>query len=250
MADCLFCDRAGATVEHLLSLKWLERLMPHGPYNFIHETSEQGDVTSRSFTRRRPEVATRAVCARCNNEWMNELDLAAQPMLEAMVEGRKLDLNDVVKKRIVASWVCKVSILIDSMQTTEPALAPEHAHWLRKECSPPPGWRVWLAAISSFTEHHAAFGGFTLIRPEGRGYLGTIALNHFVAQVIVLPKGESEGRHPANDGVAALWPPTRAPVSWPPLRQLADTNELSDFARVLAAFPVQMDSPPPRIPLP
>jgi hypothetical protein len=250
VTECLFCGSAGGTKEHLLSTAWLERLMPNaGPYNFKHTTTDQGHEREFAYSKKRPEVVTRGVCAACNNGWMNTLDLDAQPMLTTMVAGQKLSIEDLLNKVLIANWITKVAILVDSMQPSEAALASDHASWLFDHRVPPPGWHIWLAAMRQIADHQVTIGGFTLMRPEGRGYLGTIGVNHFVAQVMVLPPAEPVGTHPSEGQVVNLWPPSDVPLGWPPSRPLETAADLDAFGRVVAGVPVVDDSPPPQVPL-
>jgi hypothetical protein len=250
MPDCLFCDRSGVTREHVLSLAWLE---PHMPtldgYHFNIMRNEQGAVRNTRFKTQRPEVVRRAVCAECNSGWMNNLDLETQPMLTTMLTGRPLSLRELPNKARLAAWVSKIAMLIDSMQNEEPALAPDHARWLYTQRTPPPGWNIWLASLAAYPEHHATLGAFTLIRPEGRGFLATMSVNHFVAQAMVLPPAEPVGSHPMPDHVVQLWPPRPEALDWPPRTHLSDPDELERFGTIVAGGPVQTSNPPPQVPL-
>jgi hypothetical protein len=250
VTKCLFCAKPGATREHVLSLAWLTRVMPStGAYKFDRMAEDQGRVNRQRYERRKPEVVRRAVCSTCNNGWMNELDQGTQPVVTAMIMGNRVAIADVVNKTSVAAWICKVSLLVDSMQEVEGALASSHAHYLYAQRVPPPGWRIWLAALDRFDEHHVTLGAFTLVRPQGRGYLGTIGINHLVAQVMVLPAEEADGTHPMPKHVVPLWPPTAEPTTWPPLEALHDDNALEQFGRIVAGVPMKMESPPPQVPL-
>jgi hypothetical protein len=250
MARCLFCSAPGASREHVLALAWLTRLMPSvGPYKFDRISEEQGLVKRDRYEKRKPEVVRRAVCATCNNGWMNELDQATQPLVTAMVTGNRVAIGDIVHWTRLAAWVSMVSMIVESMQEQEGALSPAHAHYLYREQLPPPGWKMWLAALERFDEHHVTLGGFTLIRPRGRGYLGTIGIDHFVAQVMVLPADERDGTHPMREHVVQSWPPTPSPTVWPPPRLLRDAAELETFGRIVAGEALKMDEPPPQVPL-
>jgi hypothetical protein len=89
---------------------------------------------------------------------------------------------------------------------------------------------------------------FTLIRPQGLGFLFTTAINQLVAQALVLPRNEPAGLHPYAAHVIQLWPCAREPLAWPPEAQLTE-DELVRLSEFAAGFAVTMSDPPPRMPI-
>lgn len=223
--------------------------MPSTDYNFRLDREDHAGVVRTEYKAASPEIVKRGVCQRCNNGWMNRLDLDAQPMLTAMADGKRFPVTELPNKVLLAQWICKVVLVFDRMQEDEPALTDDHAEWLFRERTPPPDWKIWLAALATFPEYHATLGAFTLIRPQGRGFLATIGINHFVAQALVLPASEPVGAHPMASHVVLLWPPPLAPVDWPPPVLLQTPAELESFGRIIAGEALHVTEPPPRVPL-
>jgi hypothetical protein len=66
MANCVFCGGVGRSREHILSLAWLQGVMPStGPYEFLIQRHDQGDVQEKRLKMRKPEFVTRRVCRTC-----------------------------------------------------------------------------------------------------------------------------------------------------------------------------------------
>ena len=57
----------------------------------------------------------RVVCKTCNNGWMNELEIAAKPILTKLMEGHQfqLDEND---QRILSEWIVMKSLVAEHSQ--------------------------------------------------------------------------------------------------------------------------------------
>lgn len=114
------------------------------PFDYFVRRDDQGKRDERLLKRRRPELVTKSVCRTCNSGWMNDLDLAAQPLLNPMTQGQAVNLQ-LPEVNLLAAWLCKTAIVTDTAQPDGPALGQDHARYLLSRRTPPAGWRLWLA---------------------------------------------------------------------------------------------------------
>ena len=116
---CVFCDGAsGASLsrEHVLP-NWLRRLFPRSPsdthtHGVVSWAAGEGDILSPpqvASTQRSGQAGTRkvrAVCKKCNNEWLSVMEQDTQPLLESLILGERR-IIDLPEQPKLAAWVAK-----------------------------------------------------------------------------------------------------------------------------------------------
>lgn len=248
MPLCLFCElRPGHTVEHLFSEAWLQKVMPSvDPYKVELVRVNQGERFEKIFHRSRPEIEVAGFCDHCNNGWMNDLDLAVQPLLTTMLRGQRRRLDEMTAP--LSTWVCKTAMVADCMLET-PTLSQEHRDYLFNYREPPPGWRIWLARVEAAPQHRILVAPITLIRPSGLGYVFTAILDQLAIQALVLPIDETSHTHPMEpEIVQPLWPMPTTRIAWPEVRALRG-HELAAFSDWVAGAPLSVENPPCPMPV-
>jgi hypothetical protein len=95
-----------------------------------------------SWTSDEAEVVVRAVCARCNNDWMNDLDQEVEPLIVPLIRNDVLPLSD-EERTLLARWATKIGLLLEhtrsvSALTRRRALVPPEAHHEFRRTQLPP----------------------------------------------------------------------------------------------------------------
>lgn len=110
MAKCMFCNqdlcKGNSSVEHIFRKSWLSRL-GHSKTN-VGFVAMSGAVVveERDFVATSHVVGS--VCNKCNNGWMNDLDLLVEPTLFAMIESKKFQMSKEEAQNI-CRWILKVA---------------------------------------------------------------------------------------------------------------------------------------------
>ncbi len=238
IAGCVFCGGGPLSAEHVFSRRWIERFSP-GATSHTHELVRsvapgEPDVR-RTYTTKLPEgmVVNGAVCERCNSGWMNDLDLAIQPLLNAIVDGEDVPVS-ADQRRMLATWACKIALVMhagtgDSTLPTDIFLA------FASKPEPLPAAVVLVAEqaeIDGETRQTATplYGGPDAW-DEAAAFAGTFRIQHLVVQVrLPLRLGLSpEVRPEDRDLVSQLWPDDGS-VRWPPPRPIQDEEAFRRFA--------------------
>lgn len=172
-----------------------------------------------------------AVCATCNNEWLNQLEEAAAPLLTPLLDGDRVAISPLVQA-IIGCWAYKTTVAFDACQTGKAdgrRIAAEHGtRRFYDDQRPPPGASVWLGrfakdTITGFALPHLRV---QLLAPqppvvEQGAERFTFVFGHLLLQVIA-PYEPSE-THPflsyalADDDVPLVrcWPPNDDDVLFP-----------------------------------
>lgn len=272
MADgarrCAFCGGGNLSKEHVLP-RWLGRVLhtrhPRG-VEVLRIDAEPVRITpSAPFT-----TTVRQVCAACNHGWMNDLEVAARPVLTPLLRGEPSVL-DVVDQQIVATWALKTTMMAQYLWSDRPIPSAHYAA-LRRLGEPPPGYAVWVGAadpavyplshvhLQEFTfrpelvEGQALAVGAGALHPRGavhrvgphvdadadageahRGYLAILVLGALVLHIFATRGGYLVPTMPFGYFHRYLLPvwPASGLAAWPPDLRFATWDELAAFAECL-----------------
>jgi hypothetical protein len=238
IGGCVFCGGGPLSAEHVFSRRWIARFSP-GATSHTHELVRsvapgEPDLC-RTYTTKSPEgmVVSGAVCVRCNNGWMNDLDLAVQPLLNAIVDGADVAVS-ADERRLLATWACKIALVMYS--GTGDGTLPAHVfRAFASQPSPLPGALVLLANQAEIDgETHQTATPLYAARDawdEAAAFAATFRIQHLVGQVrLPLSLGLSpEVRSEDADLVVRLWPDD-GPATWPPARAIEDEEAFRRFA--------------------
>jgi hypothetical protein len=146
---CLYCGEPAGSKEHIIATRFTEVLGedPRGltvPIVLTVTTDSGTHRTTGRKDRGRPTLDyTTKVCARCNNEWMNDLDSAAFPPVAEMIRGNSVLLNS-ASQAAIAAWACKVAVTARSEPKSSLPIEAEWTDWLFTNHSAIPTWHVWI----------------------------------------------------------------------------------------------------------
>lgn len=91
-------------------------------------------------------VVRRAVCRRCNNEWMSELQNQAKPILKRMILGERINIAWQAQ-RVIAAWATMTSMVLDFSKPVMPGpiYAQDERTEFYRDHRMPDGTNVWMA---------------------------------------------------------------------------------------------------------
>ncbi len=235
MPGCIFCDTPPTTRTHIFRKAWLEQIMPSDEGFAVRHQREGPGAFDSWWSTREFDLSPRSTCATCNGGWMNDIDMAAEPLVEPCIAGRATTLDsDEIDS--LARWVTLVSFLYDQV-SAEPAVTNAQHHAFYATRNPPEGAIIWLAASL------APERGYELnawLRPvsldsahfRGNGYFCTFRIQHLVVQAFIPTPAPIE-KIALNRGdpgfVLQIWPTPEVTVAWPPIKAL-QPRDLQKFA--------------------
>jgi len=223
-------------------------------FEFIYA---DGSRSTRSHGQRRPEIVVKAVCERCNNGWMSELEVQVRPILEPMVRGQPVRLS-VEDQVVLARWAAKVAVLLDHYEDGVVVLGDHDLAHIHLEGSAPPSFHIRIAFRPEpgsqpfdfyVSGHHAAPSG--TIDPEAaatpNSFSVTLALGCVVIAVVGGPGMENPGRWvQGSDFPLMVWPPTSDGITWPPrVPVVLDHHGLREFHEAFWIAILNPDFPRP-----
>jgi hypothetical protein len=244
-AGCIFCGKTPQTKTHVFRKAWVDRLMvpAQGPFEMVHGSGDlTGAARESNWPAKQFDMAPGAACKGCNEGWMDDIDRAAEQIVEPMVIGHKATIRRFIDQEAVARWVTQVVILIDQTQIVQ-VVPPEIPRRFYADKKPLAGMVIWLArtrpewGIEAWQRSWVVSSGSDPEPPERPNMClftfrivnlvvqALVPLEHGFAQTILVRRGDK-----ARKFLKQLWPSLYTPVSWPPA--VAITLEtLEDFAR-------------------
>lgn len=223
---CLFCRGRPVTTEHVLPL-WLHPYMEvSSPITLTH--AGRPVRTDKGLA-----VELNAVCRRCNNGWMSDLESEFRETCGRMILGEP-GILDVRAQQVAATWAIKTALLLElawrHLDTATYAPPSHFAYLYEHQSAPPDDARVWIGAVDARStqlawSRAASFAGQD---GEGEAYLATVAVGYLVLQTFgrdIVPFDQEAGREPGNMPVPParlqsffeqIWPVQDAALMWPP----------------------------------
>jgi hypothetical protein len=110
--QCLFCDNAANTLEHVWPLWILQSLNAIQP---IRHTIGKNPP----FYVNNPAIKVRAVCGTCNERWMSDLETSNRPIIGALMHDISTPI-DTSQQADFAAWMMKTAMVIDFMNRQRP----------------------------------------------------------------------------------------------------------------------------------
>jgi hypothetical protein len=139
MKVCLFCGATGLGVlsnEHVVPQWLLEYLALPGHDQMFHGVSDSktGEVTAKRVFSSFAFVEGRVCEEKCNNGWMNRLEVAAKPILIPLMDGTR-SLPDLTarERTLVAKWAAKTAYMHSSAGLLGKPVQPAHMESLNTD---------------------------------------------------------------------------------------------------------------------
>lgn len=153
---CIFCEVNNANSREHFYSEWMHDLLPVGPQgtysgDFIDQHPKTQEITD--FRRRvKPgELYTKklkVVCAKCNNEWMSQIEDQAKPFLTPLIKGEQATLN-AGQLEILARWATLKTIVCEHDVKGMEVTPAEDRAALMNEGIIPPYFSVYLFSHES-----------------------------------------------------------------------------------------------------
>lgn len=254
---CVWCGQRPVTREHLVA-QWLGRLIaatwphPDGCRQWTRFTGPDKAQRENAFRKNTLEVVVRAVCARCNNGWMSQLEARTQPTLRRLICGEVHQLTPTAQAA-VALWCAKFTALMNAYEPNAVVHDEDDLESISIDGHAPAGQLIRIAYVAypaqtplvlNVTTGHiipieeAEAGGQLRTGPPN-GYLATVAFGHFAFCVAGGPafRNISRWRRPPTYPMT-IWPPAPKPHRWPPEQpRIEDHTDLIAFHEAVYPAP-------------
>jgi hypothetical protein len=148
--QCIFCDDAANSKEHFWS-SWMHGMLPAVPnpkhdrrfYSF-HPSAGHREDGPHAKPGSIHTIKIRAVCKRCNNGWMSQLEEQSRPFLTPMINGTPIVLDE-KQVEVVARWIT-LKCIVAEHATRNSSLTPRHDRESFKENGAIPAYfRIYCA---------------------------------------------------------------------------------------------------------
>jgi len=231
----LFCPNPANTLEHVWPDWILKSLKAAQPIR--HTIGKKPP-----FYVNNPEVKVRAVCKKCNEGWMSDLETLNRPLIGALMHDLSAPI-DATQQANLAKWTIKAAMLIDVMNRQRPQFYGANERiLLRTDSSIPTGTTIWLGRYCRSSFH----AGGTDIWPNkgeiskvARCCVTTVIVGHLAIQSVTIhalrPEYDNEpitikpGRW--NQLLGLAWP-SAGSISWPPSLTFTDSG-ISSIASLM-----------------
>jgi len=234
---CIFCGGNKVSREHLWS-DWMAELFPeYADPNRVETYIVRNDKlfkNIKSETLDRPGLtftkSIRAVCAPCNNGWMNTIEQAARPVLTPMFNSESLTLTEAMRDAL-ATW-CAMKFMVAEHMRRDHHTTPEDVRrqFMNTKVAPD-FFRIWALRCgdggweSGFSRNTAVVSLANKL-PDGLSVRNTQSITWGVGDVLfyhtaTLIPNLHFGISPAVDGLSVqLWPRIPDDIAWPVGRRL------------------------------
>lgn len=251
--QCIFCDNPANSKEHFWP-GWMHELLPQLPdprhNRKLREYHPKVGHSESGVTDRQGGLETiriRVVCEGCNNDWMNQLEDAARPLLTTIILGTPASL-DAVEMAVVARWIALKCIVAEHAVPNYELTPRVDRVALREHGTIPEYFRIYL--INHTVKRGAGYFRHSLglsltgppTDPPAWGtpkniqtisfFLGRIFI-HLNASRIDDYSIESRYILPQIWDACRIWPLQHSGLTWP-RRPLLDANGIAVVASALA----------------
>lgn len=240
---CVFCGGGPLTKEHLWP-EWLRKrgVLSKHPVQHIQGQEPPAEPWERSWSAPDATQGAEIVCKDCNTGWMSKLETASIPCLLPLMTGDRRPTLSVEEQSTIALWATKMAMVWQAIHPYVSGISDEDYAHVFKWRSPPPGWRIWIAAYGGSAWSTYCFEHPLRLRPaevhkadpspiraeDVNGHLSTFGVRAFVFQVfgaqladVRRPAGLHEARF--STYLRSVWP-AEGFVNWPPDATLTDST--------------------------
>jgi hypothetical protein len=241
---CIYCrtNPAGSN-EHIFGT-WLitdlTAVLGRAPgHGWIGSEENRREIHGREGRANRYsfDFTTDTVCHRCNNGWMNNVDIKARRTVHSLMRGDRTLLTGKARAR-VAAWAAKTAVTARFAHVEPDYVSELWTNELFNSHKAPRDWLVWLA-------HYRGNEGLKYLAEDVRvtapnsptdvliphGVLMTMVLGQLCVQILGF---ENTFALTESDITTALqiWPASPRRCNWP-LNGFVDDSNLDVYARRL-----------------
>jgi hypothetical protein len=245
---CIFCGGGGkASSEHVIPL-WMDPFLSQLPTTGTKPGGKRmthrftpgpgGSTPTREWHNDGPDLKTNAVCERCNNGWLSDLEASACELAGPLVIGEPA-LLATGDQRVLATWCYKTALLMQMLRPkASHVIPPARFTELCDLGRPPTDARVWLASRQGGNAMHEGLNEINIAgsRLKIPGFFSLLALGRLVILVAGrLTPGPERIRIGSDVDpriTVQIWPTSCRPSKWPPLEPLDDLAARSVIAKL------------------
>jgi hypothetical protein len=155
---CIFCGGTPVTEEHPWP-KWLKKAMqrPSVPNSIYHAghaiygPAGQRGISER-FRSQSGAISShglQVVCAKCNNEWMSDLQNQAKPLLVPLIRGKVPILTN-EHHSILTTWAIMFTMVIEFADVGTIATSQKERFDFAQSPRPLDNWMVWIGRCTKW----------------------------------------------------------------------------------------------------
>jgi len=112
---CAFCCGGPLTLEHVFP-RWLADLLPKNKRVAGVLADPMKDKVVRVSAGIAYDAQARAVCGKCNNGWMSDLEAGAMPLIRPMTRGVMAIPLQAEAQGLLARWAYKTALMVQYLQ--------------------------------------------------------------------------------------------------------------------------------------
>ena len=231
MRKCLFCDKVADSREHMWPDWILKRLN-------VRELIRQKMGNDAEQLLPNPAQKVKAVCGKCNNGWMHELEQTNIPLIGNLMQDVALSLNGLQQYHI-ATWAVKMSMIGDFLARSHRPLFFDQVEreQLHIATNLPERTNVWLGRYS-FPDHIGFWGTNSWSTDKTvHAFITTVLVGHLVVQAVTLQCTDTwdgtevkvnaaPGPRPWPQMLTDIWP-TKVSALWPPNFSFKNNGDFS-----------------------
>lgn len=180
MRQCLFCDNAANSREHVWPEWVLNRLNVRDEIR--HKMGNDSELLLPN-----PAQKVKAVCKTCNEGWMSNLEQNNIPLIGNLMQDIAFSLNGLQQYHI-ATWAVKMSMIGDFLARNHRPLFFHQAEreQVRVATNLPERTAVWIGR-HNFPDHIGFWGtnSWALDR-TAHAFITTVLIGHLVVQAVTL----------------------------------------------------------------
>jgi len=196
----------------------------------------------------------KAVCGKCNSEWMGAIEEWVKPSLVPLIKGTGAFLNH-DDQRAIATWIAMKTMVGEYFDPSKVAIPLSERQFLRDHRhAPDANWRIWIGNYERVKWlgqwAHASMGIAPSVRIKDRNpeipntqtttfVVGKLYAHVFSSEISRLVNQVSLGSK-AIEKIAQIWPIQEDFIAWPTNAMDdadADTMALAIFLSLKSQFP-------------
>jgi hypothetical protein len=192
--------------------------------------SAGNETETREWETDEPSFTTGAVCLKCNNGWLSELETEASHLVGPLILGKPTSLTT-EHQMLVALWSYKTVLLLQMMRAKEDRPIPTRRFREVFELGRPPAdVRIWLGQPNGNNALHEGTTEINLAnaRHAVPGFFTALA----IGRLLILCAGRLErgseqlriGRETDPQIAVEIWPASLRTRDWPPPESVTDLS--------------------------